>query len=161
MCNSARPAKRSSRFAAGVPGRARFSPPFALDNKQTNNHERYLPAFSETIHANRISSKTLRHVKSTTFPAFAIAPQHRTLPKAAPALAPTSTTCAIDGKYGGSGEFDEDDGRSGAGHARVGRICWCNVSLQYLGIVCLGVRLLLIGVLIASEQVHGKFESPR
>jgi len=133
----------SFRLAAGVPGLA--LPPRFFPERQTNNRERTkLPIDTYGLFkTRRAANESLCDVESPTFPAGAIAPQHRALAEAAPALAPASSTRAIDGEYGGSGESDEDDGGAGAGYAGVGRVCWRIVSPQCATIGIVMVRLLI------------------
>jgi hypothetical protein len=120
---------RQARFAAGVP---ELLPTFAT--RTTNKRPRNTspgPSGPTTIYEkSRIYNKVQRDVEPAPLPALTIAPQHRTLAEAAPALTPTSTTRTTNSKYGGSREFDEDDSGSGTGHARSGWICGWLVSLS-------------------------------
>jgi hypothetical protein len=74
--------------------------------------------------------RALHNVESATIPTLELATKHGALAKAAAAFASPSTTCAVDGEYGGPREPDEDDSGAGTGYARTGWLRGRNVSIQ-------------------------------
>lgn len=122
-----------SPFAAGV---SNALPTFAV-SRNNNKQQRRVSQRPTDHKAYQISHtdpnpefKPLRNVEPPSLPTIEFAPEHRPFPKAAPALAPTSTTRATDSKYGRPGELNEDDCRPSAGYAGFGWLCGRNVSLS-------------------------------
>ena len=111
--------------------RATRLPAHALQHN-TNKHTPSKPRHLFLSRVNALAKKRfdIRHVKRPPLPhpRRRFTPQHCPLAEAAPTLAPTSATRAVDGEYVGSGKSDAYDSRSGAGHAWSGWVRWCYVS---------------------------------